>query len=116
MYKHIIYFLIGCPRTGTTFLHNILKKNTKINLLPKENHFFLSKKIFKETKSDYDTPKFQLKISIKYYLDKLDINKINYDINTLYFYDIKALKIIKKKFPKSKFFCFLSTYTSPCSA
>ena len=106
MYKHIIYFLIGCPRTGTTFLHNILKNNNKINLLPKENHFFMTKNVFKKS-SHFDLPKFNLKTSNKYYLDQLDINKINYDINTLYFYDLKALKIIKKKFPKSKFFCFL---------
>ena len=106
MYKHKIFFLIGCPRTGSTFLYNILKNNQKINLLPKENHFFLSKKIFKK-KNYYDTPKFQENSSIKYYLSKLDINKINYDINTLYFYDLKALKIIKKNFPNSKFFCFL---------
>ena len=71
MYKHIIYFLIGCPRAGSTFLHNILKKNTKINLLPKENHFFLTKNIFRK-KNYFYTPKFQLKTSIKYYLDKLN--------------------------------------------
>jgi len=106
MYKHKIYFLIGCPRTGSTFLYNILKKNSLINLLPKENHFFLSKKIFTK-KNYYDTPKYQSKSSIKNYLSKLELGKINYDINTLYFYDLKALKIIKKKFPNSVFFCFL---------
>jgi len=106
MYKHTIYFLIGCPRTGSTFLHNILKNNNKINLLPKENHFFMTKNVLKKS-SHFDLPKFNLKTPIKYYLDQLDINKINYDINTLYFYDLKALKIIKKNFQKSKFFCFL---------
>ena len=50
MYKHKIFFLIGCPRTGSTYLYNVLKKNPKINLLPKENHFFLSKNIFKKKK------------------------------------------------------------------
>ena len=107
MYKHIIYFLIGCPRVGSTFLHNILKKNTKINLLPKENHFFLSStKIFGGI-NYFDSPKYYFKTSIKYYLQKLSLKKINYDINTLYFYDLKALKLIKKKFPNSKFFCVL---------
>jgi hypothetical protein len=106
MYKHEIYFLIGCPRTGSTFLYNILRENKEINLLPKENHFFLSKKIFKK-KNYYDTPKYKLNVSIEYYLSKLSLNKVNYDINTLYFYDLEALKIIKKKFPKSKFFCFV---------
>ena len=106
MYKHKIYFLIGCPRTGSTFLYNILKHNKRINLLPKENHFFLSKKIFKK-KNYFDTPKYKLNEPIEYYLSKLNINKTNYDINTLYFYDLDALKIIKKKFPNSKFFCFL---------
>ena len=98
--------MIGCPRTGSTFLYNILKTKKGINLLPKENHFFLSPNIFRK-KNYYDTPKYQLKTSIDYYLKKLKINQINYDINTLYFYDLKALKIIKKNFPNSKFFCFL---------
>tara|TARA_B100001057_G_scaffold501156_3_gene621176 strand:+ start:3461 stop:4288 length:828 start_codon:yes stop_codon:yes gene_type:complete len=106
MYKHKIYFLIGCPRTGSTFLYNILKYNKRINLLPKENHFFLSKKIFGK-KNYFDTPKYKLNIPLEYYLSKLSINKINYDINTLYFYDLEALKIIKKNFPNSKFFCFI---------
>ena len=106
MYKHKIFFLIGCPRTGSTYLYNVLKKNPKINLLPKENHFFLSKNIFKK-KNYFDSPKYQLNKSMDYYLSKLELNKINYDINTLYFYDLKALKIIKKNFPNSNFFCFL---------
>ena len=106
MYKHTVYFLIGCPRTGSTFLYNILKTKKDINLLPKENHFFLTSKIFRK-KNYYDTPKYQLNTSINYYLKKLKINQINYDINTLYFYDLRALKIIKKNFPNSKFFCFL---------
>ena len=106
MYKHKIYFLIGCPRTGSTYLHNILKHIKKINLLPKENHFFLSKNVFKRNYF-YKTPNYQLKTSISHYLNKLDFKKINYDINTLYFYDLKALKTIKKIFPNSSFFCFL---------
>ena len=107
MYKHTIYFLIGAPRTGSTYLHNILKQNKKINLLPKENHFFLSStKIFGGI-NYFVSPKYYFKTSIKYYLQKLSLKKINYDINTLYFYDLKALKLIKKKFPNSKFFCVL---------
>ena len=48
MYKHVIYFLIGCPRTGSTYLHNVLKQNHRINLLPKENITIISQIIIKK--------------------------------------------------------------------
>jgi hypothetical protein len=106
MYKHVIYFLIGCPRTGSTYLHNVLKQNHRINLLPKENHFFMKKNLIKR-RYYYKKPNYHQKTPISHYIEKLDINKINYDINTLYFYDLDSLKTIKKIFPKSIFICFL---------
>ena len=106
MYNHKIIFLIGCPRTGSTYLYKTLKNVKNINLLPKENHFFLSKNLV-EKANYFSSPKYFHNSSIKYYLKKLSLEKINYDVNTFYFYDIKTLKTIKKFFPKSKFFCFL---------
>lgn len=107
MYKHKIYFLIGTPRSGTTYLYNVLKKNNKINILPKENHFFLNLQNNTMYNSKLDPPKLKKNTSINYYLNLLDKNKVNYDINTLYFYDLNALRFIKKNFPNSKFFCIL---------
>ena len=57
MYKHKIYFLIGTPRSGTTYLYNVLKKNNKINILPKENHFFLNLQNNTMYNSKLDPPK-----------------------------------------------------------
>ena len=103
MFAHKIFFQIGCPRTGSTFLYNLLNNVKEINLLPKENHFFLKKPFFKK-KSFYLNKKIN---NISNYVKFLDLKKINYDINTLYFYDLESLKSIKKYFPNSQFFCVL---------
>ena len=107
MNKHKIIFLIGCPRTGSTFIHSNLRNNKKLNVLKKENHFFISKKTLLNKSNFKKDKRFLIDKNLKYYITQLSLNKVNIDINTLYFYDIDSLLRIKYFFPKSEFICIL---------
>ena len=102
-----LFVIIGVPRSGTTFIHNHLKKFSSINLLEKENHFFLTKETYINPKNIFNIKRYDKK-NIYLHKNKLSEKKINVDINTLYFYDLDSLINIKKIYGENvRFICIL---------
>lgn len=102
-----LFVIIGVPRSGTTFIHNYLKNFSEINVLQKENHFFLTKETYINPSNIFNIERYKTHNLYKhnnYVLEK----KINIDVNTMYFYDIDSLINIKKIYKENvHFICIL---------
>lgn len=102
-----LFVIIGVPRSGTTFIYNNFQNIPEVNLLQKENHFFLTKETYINPENIFNIERYNT-FNIDKHKNSISEKKINIDINTLYFYDIDSLKNIKKIYKENvHFVCIL---------